>query len=131
MLNFVRCVTRVSGLIVLLFSLSGPVFGQGVSQFAYERLDVVEGTGSTATDLVDLDNDGDLDYLTSNKSTNESFWYENRGEEGWARHFMGKSSVYDGGPPGTSAETAGWTIPSDRPSCSTLAIRGCTPISVK
>ena len=85
------------GVLILLFSFTGPALGQEVPQFSYERLDVIEGTGSTATDLVDLDNDGDLDYLTSNKSTNESFWFENRGEDGWARHFMGKSSVYDGG----------------------------------
>jgi hypothetical protein len=85
------------GVLILLFSVNGTALGQEVPQFSYERLDVIEGTGSTATDLVDLDNDGDLDYLTSNKSTNESFWFENRGEDGWARHFVGKSSVYDGG----------------------------------
>ncbi len=54
------------------------------------------GTGWGQTALVDLDGDGDLDFITGRRS-GDLFWFEFRGAGDWKRRHLGQDSPSDVG----------------------------------
>lgn len=93
MQNFFR-ILLYFGLVVCLFL--SPIVAQEFPYFQYNDI-VALGRASTATDLADMDKDGDLDWITTIHSSKEAYWFENLGNLQWKRHYMGKAVSYDGG----------------------------------
>jgi hypothetical protein len=70
-------------------------------RFAAHRIDNF-GTAMGQTALVDVDRDGDLDWVVGNarharERPGEVFWWEYRGPDEWKRHSVGKGDTDVGG----------------------------------
>jgi hypothetical protein len=61
------------------------------------------------TSLVDVDKDGDLDFLTGGKDAQKHvFWFEYRGADDWVRHVVGENHPSDVGGYGFDVDGDGW-----------------------
>jgi hypothetical protein len=68
-----------------------------VFRFRHHFIDRDPGCGSLGqTALVDMDGDGDLDFITGEQG-GTIWWYEFRGADDWARHVIGHDSPSDVG----------------------------------
>ncbi len=61
--------------------------------------------GQTA--LVDVDKDGDLDFVTG-RSEGDIYWYEYQGPERWVRHLLGPKSPSEVGAAALDVDGDGW-----------------------
>jgi hypothetical protein len=61
--------------------------------------------GQTA--LVDVDKDGDLDFITG-RSEGDLYWYEHRGPDDWVRHLLGQKSPSEVGAAALDVDGDGW-----------------------
>ncbi|WP_439482335.1 FG-GAP repeat domain-containing protein [Cyclobacterium plantarum] len=66
-----------------------------------------ENWGYGISILEDLDNDGDLDFVTAVKS-DSIYWFDNRGSEEWVRHAVGKINTVQLGSAVTDVDGDGW-----------------------
>ena len=67
-------------------------------QFALHHIDSI-GYNIGQTALVDMDNDGDLDWVAgeANHSDSRIWWWENRSTDDWIRHYIGRGNTDVGG----------------------------------
>jgi len=63
--------------------------------------------GFGASALVDLDRDGDLDYVLSARD-DSVYWFENTGQGDWARHAVGPLAIGQLGGAATDIDADGW-----------------------
>jgi hypothetical protein len=69
-------------------------------KFSIHRIDEI-GTQLGQTALVDVDRDGDLDWISgqAHRAGGEVWWWEYRGPDEWVRHLMGQGHTDVGGAP--------------------------------
>ncbi len=67
----------------------------------------LQGRNMGQTSLVDLDRDGDLDFITGEQN-GRSFWYEHRAADDWVRHDVGEQSPSDVGGEALDVNGDGW-----------------------
>src|SRR3954471_12657535 len=61
------------------------------------------------TSLVDVDRDGDLDFITGGKDAQKHvFWFEFQGADKWVRHVLGDSHPSDVGGTAIDVDGDGW-----------------------
>lgn len=72
----------------------------GFPSFQYHRIGNI-GTQLGQTALVDVDRDGDLDWICgqAKRAGGEVWWWEYRGPADWVRHLAGKGNTDVGGAP--------------------------------
>src|SRR5687768_10543386 len=78
--------------------LSGPSPGVAAElKFKHHFIDRdLPGDSYGQTSLVDVDRDGDLDFITGGKDARKHvFWFEHRGPGDWARHVLGDDHPSD------------------------------------
>lgn len=67
------------------------------------------GTSYGQTCLVDVDKDGDLDFITGGKGPDQSiFWFEFQSPESWVRHLLGTHHPSDVGGTAIDADGDSW-----------------------
>ena len=61
------------------------------------------------TSLVDVDRDGDLDFITGGKDSEKHiFWFEYQGPDKWVRHILGNDQPSDVGGTAFDVDGDGW-----------------------
>jgi len=61
------------------------------------------------TSLVDVDHDGDLDFITAGKDPQKHiFWFEYQGPDKWVRHVLGSDQPSDVGGTAIDVDGDGW-----------------------
>ena len=75
-------------------------------EFAYHEIDEV-GNRMGQTSLVDVDRDGDLDWITG-CSNGDVWWFEYRGPDDWVRHEIGGGAGTDVGGTAFDVDGDGW-----------------------
>jgi hypothetical protein len=84
-----------------------------VHHFIDTELPVYNGYGDYGqTALVDVDRDGDLDFVVGRGATQGKpsvlYWYENQGNGKWQRHILGRDSQSDVGATALDVDGDGW-----------------------
>src|SRR5688500_12486675 len=86
---------------IVLFGVVAGVWRMEGGEFPTFALHTIDHFGKSIgqTALVDVDKDGDLDWIAGNASYSggEVCWWEFRGPNDWARHAMGKGNTDVGG----------------------------------
>jgi hypothetical protein len=76
---------------------SQPSKGATKFKFRHHYIDrQLPGRSWGQTAVVDVDRDGDLDFITG-RSGSDIYWYEYQGPGGWSRHLLGQKSPSDVG----------------------------------
>jgi MYXO-CTERM domain-containing protein len=78
-----------------------------VPAFQFQMVDRPGGINYGQTSLVDIDKDGDLDFV-SGRQGGAVFWFENRGAGAWARHALGDMAITDVGGVAFDVDRDGW-----------------------
>lgn len=65
------------------------------------------GRGFGQASAVDVDNDGDLDYITG-RQFGDLFWFENQGVDVWVQHLIGREARTDVGGLAFDVDGDGW-----------------------
>lgn len=78
--------------------------------FQHHAIDrALPGSSYGQTSLVDVDQDGDLDFITGGNAEGRSvFWFEFRGADTWVRHLVGKDHPSDVGGTAIDVDGDGW-----------------------
>jgi hypothetical protein len=67
------------------------------------------GSNYGQTSLVDLDKDGDLDFITGGQDTNKTvYWFEFQAPDNWVRHVLGTRHTSDVGGTAMDVDGDGW-----------------------
>jgi hypothetical protein len=84
----------------------------GAAEFAFKHHYIdrtLPGTSYGQTCLVDVDRDGDLDFITGGNAEGRSiFWFEFQKPETWVRHLLGKDHPSDVGGMALDVDGDGW-----------------------
>jgi CubicO group peptidase (beta-lactamase class C family) len=82
----------------------------GAGRFRHHYIDrQLPGTSYGQTSLVDLDRDGDLDFVTGGRDGSRSvFWFEHQYAETWVRHVLGTEHPSDVGGTALDVDGDGW-----------------------
>ncbi len=83
---------------------------QAAFKFQHHFIDKdLPGDSYGQTGLVDIDRDGDLDFVTGGKDKNKSiFWYEYVSADKWVRHVLGTNQPSDVGGIAIDVDGDGW-----------------------
>ncbi|MFP4058998.1 MAG: FG-GAP repeat domain-containing protein [Bacteroidales bacterium] len=83
--------------LLFIYSFFTLVVFQGVCQFPQFKYHAIGETDKLAaqTSLVDMDNDGDLDWVVG--SVNYVWWFENKGIDNWEKHLIGSNPLTETG----------------------------------
>ena len=89
--------------------LVGPANG-GPFHFQHHYIDRdLPGASYGQTSLVDVDRDGDLDFITGGKAAGNSvFWFEYQAPDKWLRHVLGNDHPSDVGGTAVDIDQDGW-----------------------
>lgn len=81
--------------VALLFvSIAGAQIGPATFRHHYIAREMPgQNVGFGSSALADLDKDGDLDFVVSNRGDPNLYWFENRGADQWVRHLVGEVST--------------------------------------
>jgi hypothetical protein len=98
---------RLRRLITLSSILAGAVAQAGELRFRHSIIDSdLPGLEYGQTSLVDVDGDGDLDFITGrNQGGRDVLWFEHQARDRWVRHLLGKDHPSDVG--GTAFDVDG------------------------
>jgi hypothetical protein len=79
-------------------------------RFAHHFIDAdLPGKEYGQTSLVDVDKDGDLDFITGGKDPQKHvFWFEYQGPDKWVRHMLGDNHPSDVGGTAIDVDGDGW-----------------------
>ena len=78
----------------------------GVS-FRVHEIGRPTGNGFGQTSAVDVDKDGDLDFI-SGRQFGDVFWFENQGADKWSQHLIGEKARTDVGGVAFDVDGDGW-----------------------
>src|SRR5688500_20203985 len=86
---------RLAIVLVLLF----PAIASAEMRFTHHYIDRdLPGASYGQTSLVDVDKDGDLDFITGGRDGQRNvFWFEYRSADEWVRHVVGSAHPSDVG----------------------------------
>lgn len=86
-----------------------PVASEKTHTFSFRVHEIAQpgGRGFGQTSAVDVDKDGDLDFI-SGRQYGELFWFENQGAEKWVRHVIGQKVNTDVGGVSWDVDGDGW-----------------------
>lgn len=77
-------------------------------KFEHHYIDVdLPGKNYGQTSLVDVDKDGDLDFICG-QNNGDVFWFEFQGPDKWVRHLIGHQSMSDVGGVAIDVDGDGW-----------------------
>ncbi len=76
-------------------------------KFRIHEIGRPEGNNFGQTSAVDVDKDGDLDFI-SGRQFGDVFWFENRGTDGWTTHPLGDGAKTDVGGTAFDVDGDGW-----------------------
>jgi hypothetical protein len=96
-----RCAVRL-GLILLATALAGVAHAE--IRFAARAIGRPGGKQYGQTSLVDVDKDGDLDFI-SGENAGRIFWFEYQGPDNWVRHLLAATAATEVG--GTAVDVDG------------------------
>lgn len=96
--------------IILAGLLATPGTRAAGLSFQHHAIDrALPGSSYGQTSLVDVDQDGDLDFITGGNAEGRSvFWFEFRGADTWVRHLVGKDHPSDVGGTAIDVDGDGW-----------------------
>src|SRR5690349_19735680 len=107
-----RTIHRRSGIGLILCVMSGltPAVSRAELRFAHHFIDAdLPGKEYGQTSLVDVDRDGDLDFITGGKDPQKHvFWFEFQGPDKWVRHVLGDNHPSDVGGTAIDVDGDGW-----------------------
>jgi hypothetical protein len=113
--EFVSCfVLRISNLLVLslVFLVAHAMGGAAGGELAFRHHLIdrdLPGASYGQTCLVDVDRDGDLDFITGGKGPELSiFWFEFQRPDAWRRHVLGTHHPSDVGGQALDVDGDGW-----------------------
>jgi hypothetical protein len=91
---------KTIGWLMCIVSAIAAAQDRGFPAFEVHKIDAI-GLEMGQTGLADIDNDGDLDWISgqSNNAGGEIWWWEYQGPDTWVRHLMGKGKTDVGGAP--------------------------------
>lgn len=75
---------------------AGAMLSAGEPMFRVHEIGRPGGNYFGQTSAVDVDQDGDLDFI-SGRQFGDVFWFENRGGGGWREHLIGHKALTDAG----------------------------------
>jgi arylsulfatase A len=113
--SFVSCCVARSVLrlrrflvVLLLIPFSSALFAE--LSFKHHFIDTnLPGTSYGQTALVDIDKDGDLDFITGGTAEGRSiFWFEYGAPDKWTRHLLGQNHPSDVGGAAMDVDGDGW-----------------------
>src|SRR5688500_500304 len=83
---------------------------RGEFRFAHHFIDRdLPGDSYGQTSLVDVDRDGDLDFITGGRDANRHvFWFERKAASEWTRHVLGDNHPSDVGGTALDVDGDGW-----------------------
>ena len=90
---------------VVTFMLCASAYA-GFPAFEYHRIDRI-GKRMGQTSLVDVDKDGDLDWITGCNG-GDIWWFEYKGPDNWIRHLLGRKAPTDVGGTAFDIDGDGW-----------------------
>jgi hypothetical protein len=87
-----------------------PVAAGAEMKFKHHFIDrALPGDSYGQTSLVDVDHDGDLDFITGGKDPQKHvFWFERRSADEWVRHVLGDNHPSDVGGSAIDVDGDGW-----------------------
>jgi hypothetical protein len=90
--------------------LAGSAAVGGEISFRHHFIDrALPGTSYGQTCLVDVDHDGDLDFITGGNAEGRSvFWFEFQKADTWVRHVLGRDHASDVGGTAIDVDGDGW-----------------------
>lgn len=100
--------TRHSIWLAVAFALAPAARGE--FRFKHHFIDRdLPGQDYGQTSLVDVDRDGDLDFITGGKDPQKHvFWFEYQGPDNWVRHVLGENHPSDVGGRAFDVDGDGW-----------------------
>jgi hypothetical protein len=104
-LQRIQLASSFAAIVAFVPSASG-----GPLRFGHHFIDRdLPGDSYGQTSLVDIDKDGDLDFITGGKDAQKSvFWFEFQGGGKWARHVLGTNHPSDVGGTAIDVDGDGW-----------------------
>jgi len=92
-------------LLALLMCLAGHPVARALPRFEYHKIDEI-GQSMGQTSLVDIDKDGDLDWVVGERT--RTWWFEYVGPDEWIRHDLGQGNRTDVGGTAFDIDGDGW-----------------------
>ncbi|MBC8468904.1 MAG: VCBS repeat-containing protein [Planctomycetes bacterium] len=92
--------------IITLIGLFGPLAYAVIPKFEYHQIDKV-GSKMGQTSLVDVDKDGDLDWITGCNG-GQIWWFEYKAPDDWLRHTLAPKAPTDVGGTAFDIDGDGW-----------------------
>src|SRR3954454_7021371 len=103
---------RSTGFLLAVFvvALLTPAPTHAEMRFKHHFIDPdLPGKEYGQTSLVDVDHDGDLDFITGGKDPQKHvYWFEYRGPDDWVRHVVGDNHPSDVGGTAIDVDGDGW-----------------------
>jgi hypothetical protein len=105
-----RNVTWLVAILHATLAAVSPVMHASEFKFRHHFMDRdLPGDSYGQTCLVDVDKDGDLDFITGGKDPQKSvYWFEYRGADDWVRHLIGTDQPSDVGGTAIDVDGDGW-----------------------
>jgi len=100
-----RNILRLSILLAWICALHSPAYAE-FPRFEYHRIDRI-GNQMGQTSLVDVDKDGDLDWIAGCNS-GDIWWFEYKGPDNWVRHLLGQKVLTEVGGTAFDIDGDGW-----------------------
>ncbi len=100
----------IVALMFLSSALPGAPGSAAAGEFQFRIHEIARPGGNSfgQTSLVDLDRDGDLDFISGQSRGGSLFWFEQRSPEDWVTHRLGEGAKTDVGGIAFDVDGDGW-----------------------